>query len=131
MNDLGYYIAKNYNIEIFRNEAGNGYVVQHPELRGCITAAKSIRRAIESLQEAQCQWLISALEEGYPVPEPESDCHFFRYRDCSGSIEYLEKDNCFHGKIINIKSLVSYESRTIEGLAEEFIEAVDDYLDDC
>ena len=36
-----------------------------------------------------------------------------------------------HGKIDNIRDLVTFESDTVEGIIREFHSAVDDYLEFC
>lgn len=38
---------------------------------------------------------------------------------------------CFSGKVIGIRSLISYEGDTVENLRKDFEEAVDPYLADC
>ncbi len=73
MKDLEYYTKKNYRIEIIRDEGGEGYVAQYPELKGCITCAGSIEKAVANLEDAKREWLAAALEDGYSIPEPDSD----------------------------------------------------------
>ena len=53
------------------------------------------------------------------------------YKNYCGSVEYSAADRIFHGKIIGILSLVSYEGKDIDSLEKDFREAVDDYLDLC
>lgn len=50
------------------------------------------------------------------------------YKGYSGSAEYSADDEVFHGKLLGIRDLVSYESDTAKGLKAVFEEAVDDYL---
>ena len=50
------------------------------------------------------------------------------YKGYIGSIEFSEKDNVFFGKVVNAKDLISYEGIDTESLQEDFISAVDDYL---
>lgn len=54
-----------------------------------------------------------------------------KYKGYTGSIEFSEEDNLFFGKIIGIRSLVSYEGEDIDELTEDFQGAVDDYLNLC
>ena len=51
------------------------------------------------------------------------------YRGYSGSAEFSAEDEVFHGKLLGIRALVSYESGTAKGLKAAFEEAVDDYLE--
>lgn len=53
------------------------------------------------------------------------------YKGYTGSIEFSEEDNLFFGKVIGIRSLVSYEGKDINELTEDFQGAVDDYLNLC
>ncbi len=53
------------------------------------------------------------------------------YKGYIGSIEYSKEDGLFYGKLLGIKSLISYEGKTGPQLEKDFKEAVDDYLADC
>lgn len=53
------------------------------------------------------------------------------YKGYLGTVEYSLKDNVLHGKVLGLKSLVSYEGTTIKELEEDFHEAVEDYLETC
>lgn len=53
------------------------------------------------------------------------------YKGYSGTVEFSEEDMVFHGKIIGIDGLVTFEATTAEGLVQAFHESVDDYLDMC
>jgi predicted HicB family RNase H-like nuclease len=54
-----------------------------------------------------------------------------KYKGYRGSVEYSDRDNCLFGKIIGIRSSVSYEGESVEEITDAFREAVDDYLDFC
>ena len=53
------------------------------------------------------------------------------YKGYVGSVEFSEKDGVFYGKVQGIRSLISYEGTTANGLVSDFHEAVDDYLVFC
>ena len=53
------------------------------------------------------------------------------YKGYVGSVEFSEKDGVFYGKVQGIRSLISYEGTTANGLVSDFHEAVDDYLEAC
>ncbi|MFT3728337.1 MAG: type II toxin-antitoxin system HicB family antitoxin [Terricaulis sp.] len=53
------------------------------------------------------------------------------YKGYVGTVQLSETDNVFHGKLSNIRDLVTYESANAKGLVKAFHEAVDDYLADC
>ena len=53
------------------------------------------------------------------------------HKDLFGSIEYSVADGCYFGKILGTEDLVTYEAKTIEGLKDSFVEAVEDYFELC
>lgn len=53
------------------------------------------------------------------------------YKDYVGSVEFSENDKIFFGKVMGIKTLISYEGRTADDLINDFHIAVDDYLQLC
>ena len=46
-------------------------------------------------------------------------------------MEFSESDGVFFGKVQGIRSLISYEGTSVEGLLQDFRNAVDSYLDLC
>jgi predicted RNase H-like HicB family nuclease len=66
-------MSKNYRIEIVKDEVEGGYAAQYPELKGCITCAEDINKLFTNLEDAKRAWLAAALEDEYPIPEPDSD----------------------------------------------------------
>ena len=69
MRGLKEYMSLPYRVEIVQNEDG-GYVVSFPELKGCLTSGATIESAIANAEEAKREWILAALQEGYPIPEP-------------------------------------------------------------
>ncbi len=53
------------------------------------------------------------------------------YKNYVGSIEFSEADGLFYGKVMGIRSLISYEGTTAKELVEDFHAAVEDYLMLC
>lgn len=53
------------------------------------------------------------------------------YKDFRGTVEFSAQDNILYGKVIGIKSLISYEGNSLKELENDFREAVDDYLELC
>lgn len=53
----------------------------------------------------------------------------FTYKGYTYSSHFDEFSNTFYGKIVGISDFVNFESDTAEGLQEEFIKAVDDYIE--
>lgn len=53
------------------------------------------------------------------------------YKGYVGSVEFSEEDVIFYGKVMGIRSLISYEGENARELVEGFHEAVDEYLLIC
>ena len=51
------------------------------------------------------------------------------YRDYEGSISYSHTDRLFYGKVLGIRSLISYEGADPEELEKDFREMLDFYLE--
>ncbi len=54
-----------------------------------------------------------------------------KYKDYSAIVHYNAQDEVFHGKILGIDDLVSFEGTSVKTLKKAFQEAVDDYLETC
>lgn len=50
------------------------------------------------------------------------------YKGYVGSVEFSEEDVIFYGKVMGIRSLISYEGENARELVEGFHKAVDDYI---
>jgi len=57
--------------------------------------------------------------------------NLMEYKGYSSKIEYSDIDEVFHGKLIGINGLVSFEGTTVKELKREFKEAVDRHIEDC
>jgi len=66
---LDYYLELPYRIIIYPAQEG-GYVVEIPELPGCLSQGDTIEEAYTMIQDAKISWLESALEDGIDIPEP-------------------------------------------------------------
>ena len=53
------------------------------------------------------------------------------YKGYYGSVEYSNEDDCLYGRILGIRSLISYEGSSLAELKADFKNAVDEYLQDC
>ena len=53
------------------------------------------------------------------------------YKNYNGTVEYPKEDNCLFGKVIGIKSLLSYEGDSVKELEQDFQNVIDEYLEDC
>jgi predicted HicB family RNase H-like nuclease len=54
-----------------------------------------------------------------------------RYRDYVGKVEYDAESDTFHGQVVGIRDVVTFEGRSVEELRGEFQKSVDVYLEVC
>ena len=66
MNNLPYPIS----LRPLTEAEGGGYLVEFPDLPGCVADGATIEDAIENSQDALKSWLKTAEEFGDPIPEP-------------------------------------------------------------
>lgn len=53
------------------------------------------------------------------------------YRGYTARIEFDERDSIFVGRVLGLRSIISFHGQTVEELRSKFAVAVDDYLADC
>jgi len=56
---------------------------------------------------------------------------FIHYRGYVGKVEFSEDDSVFHGKVVGIRSLITFEGDSVTTLVEDFRKAIDDYYAFC
>ena len=57
--------------------------------------------------------------------------NYLNYKNYTGSIYFSEEDAVFHGKVIGIKALISFEGDSVNTITNDFHKAVDEYLKFC
>jgi predicted HicB family RNase H-like nuclease len=57
--------------------------------------------------------------------------NYLHYKNYISSVEFSEEDGVFHGHVVGIKSLISFEGDSVSAITEDFHNAVDEYLDFC
>ena len=53
------------------------------------------------------------------------------YKSYTARVEYDERDNIFVGRILGVRSIISFHGKTVAELRSEFEHAVRDYLAEC
>lgn len=66
------YMKLPYKVEIIPDAEEGGFVVSHPELKGCISCGNTVESAIENLNNAKKAWLESAIKNGAEIPIPKN-----------------------------------------------------------
>jgi len=82
--------------------------VPHPERVIDKGMVKSVRRFLS--------------EAGEPLME---------YKGYFGKVEFDDEANIFHGEVINLRDVITFEGKTVEEIREAFHESIDDYLEFC
>lgn len=62
-----------YRLEIIPDSDEGGYVVSYPELPGCISQGETIDEALKNAEDAKKEWLLAAVDQGMPIPQPEAN----------------------------------------------------------
>ena len=53
------------------------------------------------------------------------------YKGYTARIEYDERDNIFVGRVLGLRSIISFHGETVTQLRHELEAAIDDFLADC
>ncbi len=67
--NLDYYLGLPYKFTIYPAEE-DGYVIEIPDLPGCLSQGETIEEAIANIEDAKKCWLETSLENGIDIPEP-------------------------------------------------------------
>lgn len=68
------YVALPYTVEILHDRSGErtGWFARVVELPGCMTQADTFDELEVMVQDAMQAWIVTALDAGLPVPEPDT-----------------------------------------------------------
>ncbi len=55
----------------------------------------------------------------------------FEYKGFQGSVRFYAEDRTFHGRLLGVDDVVSFEGSSVDELEAAFHEAVDDYMELC
>lgn len=69
--DVDYYMAKTYRVELIPDPDEGGYAIAFPELPGCLSEGDTVEEALANAEDAKREWIMAALEDGFPIPEPQ------------------------------------------------------------
>lgn len=54
-----------------------------------------------------------------------------KYKGYSGRAEFDDEAGLFHGEVLDLRDVVTFQGTSVEELVRAFRESVDDYLDYC
>lgn len=53
------------------------------------------------------------------------------YKGYIGKVEFYDEANIFHGEVINLRDVITFEGETVKKLKKAFQDSIDDYLEFC
>lgn len=53
------------------------------------------------------------------------------YKNYNGTVEYSKEGRCLFGRVVGVKSLLSYEGDSVKELEQDFQNVIDEHLADC
>ncbi len=53
------------------------------------------------------------------------------YKGYIGKVEYDDENHVFSGSVINVKTVITFQGKTVDEIETEFRASVDDYLNWC
>ena len=76
----------------FSDKSG-GYVVEFPDLPGCVTEGKDLEQAIEMGVDAASGWILGELEDGEKIPRASEYSEVTAEEDCIVNMLLLDIDS--------------------------------------
>ena len=71
MKTLDEYLSLQYRMVLTPDPDEGGYAVSFPDLPGCLSVGDTIDEAVANAEDAKREWLAAAIEDGYPINEPD------------------------------------------------------------
>ena len=66
-------IPYRFTVRPLNEDEGGGYLVEFPDLPGCMADGETIDEAITNAQDAMTCWLQAMRDAGRPTPKPTRD----------------------------------------------------------
>ena len=76
----------------FSDQSG-GFVVEFPDLPGCVTEGKDLEQAIEMGVDAACGWILGELEDGEQIPQASDYSEITAPNGCMVNMLLLDLDS--------------------------------------
>jgi predicted HicB family RNase H-like nuclease len=54
-----------------------------------------------------------------------------KYKGYIGHVEYDDKSKIFHGEVVGLKDIITFQGKSIDELEQVFKDSIDDYLTWC
>ena len=53
------------------------------------------------------------------------------HKGLTGHVEYDDKAGIFHGEVLDLRDVITFQGKSVEEIEQAFRESVDDYLEFC
>jgi len=54
-----------------------------------------------------------------------------KYKEYQGKVEFDEEADLFHGEVLDLRDVVTFQGKSVDELNQAFINSIDDYLEFC
>jgi predicted HicB family RNase H-like nuclease len=54
-----------------------------------------------------------------------------KYKGYTGQVEYDDEVGIFHGEVLDLKDVITFQGKSVEEIEQAFRESIDDYLEFC
>src|SRR4030042_3586677 len=54
-----------------------------------------------------------------------------KYKGYTGHVEYDDEARIFHGEVLDLKDVITFQGKNVEELERAFRQSIDDYLEFC
>ncbi len=62
-----------FTVRPLSGDEGGGYLIEFPDLLGCMSDGETVAEAVANGQDAKAAWLAAMRQAGRPIPEPGGD----------------------------------------------------------
>ncbi len=54
-----------------------------------------------------------------------------KYKSYTGHVEYDDEAGVFHGEVLDLRDVITFQGKSVEEVEQSFRESIDDYLEFC
>jgi predicted HicB family RNase H-like nuclease len=54
-----------------------------------------------------------------------------KYKGYTGHVEFDDESGIFHGEVLDLRDVITFQGRSVEEIEQAFRDSIDDYLDFC
>jgi predicted HicB family RNase H-like nuclease len=54
-----------------------------------------------------------------------------KYKGYTGHVEFDDESGIFHGEVLDMKDVITFQGKSVEEIEQAFCDSIDDYLEFC